>query len=107
MMSEDLMCRIVEVYKLLQSRNLTLTMTKSVAISLADVFDEGGGAALKTALSKIYMGVLNEKSPNVMLSLSLRFYRENTFFYYVVIAKQAQTGVSIEMLIKDEQKREL
>jgi hypothetical protein len=105
-MSEEIVCSLVEVYNRLTFGKLTLTMTQSVAVALAYIFDEGGGISMRTALYKIFDSVTRENSPDTLITLPLRFYRNEIFFYYFVLAKQTETGVHIEILSKDERLQE-
>ncbi|MBD1208921.1 MAG: hypothetical protein H9535_10845 [Ignavibacteria bacterium] len=103
-MSEDLLCSLVEVYNEFAAQNLTLEMSKSAAQSLAYIYDVGTALSLQTAMYKIFGVVITENRPGKMLTFKLRFYREDVYFHYVVVAGQTKTGVDIQMLINDDKK---
>jgi hypothetical protein len=105
-MTEEIICSLVEMYNDLAVRGLTLSMTRSAAVSLANIYDEGGSEAMQSVIYKVFESVIRKNSPNASTTLPLHFFHNGIYFYYFVLAKQTETGVRIEILVKDERLQE-
>jgi hypothetical protein len=104
-MTEEIVCSLVEMYNDLGARKLTLSMTRSAAVSLASIYDDGGEEAMQSAIYRVFEIVMRENSLDTSTTLPLRFFRNDIYFYYFVLAKQTESGIHIEMLLKDEHLR--